>query len=113
MEEPMNTIKEQYYLQAKQWMMEAGAIIREQMDQPLFIETKSNRNDLVTVMDKKIEQFFAERIEQTYPNHRMLGEEGFGNHVTDLQGTLWIIDPIDGTMNFVHQQKNFAIDRKS
>lgn len=105
----MNTIKEQYYLQAKQWMMEAGAIIREQMDQPLFIETKSNRNDLVTVMDKKIEQFFAERIEQTYPNHRMLGEEGFGNHVTDLQGTLWIIDPIDGTMNFVHQQKNFAI----
>lgn len=105
----MKKIKEEYFLQAKQWMTEAGAMIRKQMNQPLDIEIKSGRNDLVTKVDKDIEYFFATQIKQMYPNHRMLGEEGFGDHVTDLDGTIWIIDPIDGTMNFVHQQKNFAI----
>lgn len=105
----MKNIKEQYFLQAKQWMTEAGTIIREKMNQPLDIETKSGRNDLVTKMDKEIEQFFAKRIKEMYPSHRMLGEEGFGDQVTNLEGIVWIIDPIDGTMNFVHQQKNFAI----
>lgn len=97
------------YVQAKTWMMEAGQTIRQKMNEPLEIETKSGRNDLVTKLDKEIERFFASRIQKTYPNHRMIGEEGYGDHVTDLKGTVWIIDPIDGTMNFVHQQKNFAI----
>ena len=32
-----------------------------------------------------------------------------GNQIKDLKGTVWIIDPIDGTLNFIHQQRNFAI----
>lgn len=94
---------------AKQWIAEAGEKIRNSFDSTLSIQYKSNPNDLVTNMDKEIEQFFIEKIQETYPDHRILGEEGYGDDVTSLDGVLWIIDPIDGTMNFVHQQRNFAI----
>ena len=39
----------------------------------------------------------------------VLSEEGFGDQVDDLKGHVWIVDPIDGTMNFVMQKRNFAI----
>ncbi|MEC1521005.1 inositol monophosphatase family protein [Neobacillus niacini] len=96
-------------LQAKQWVMEAGDKIRDSFSETLNIQTKSNPNDLVTNIDKEIEQFFIHKIRITFPNHRILGEEGLGDKVNNLDGVVWIIDPIDGTMNFIHQQRNFAI----
>ncbi|NYE05347.1 myo-inositol-1(or 4)-monophosphatase [Bacillus niacini] len=96
-------------LQAKQWVMEAGDKIRDSFTETLNIQTKSNPNDLVTNIDKQIEQFFINKVRKTFPNHRILGEEGFGDEVNTLDGVVWIIDPIDGTMNFIHQQRNFAI----
>lgn len=96
-------------LQAKKWMKEAGEIIKNSLNRTLTIQTKSNPNDLVTEMDKAIEQFFIKKINETYPEHRIIGEEGFGDEVTKLDGIVWIIDPIDGTVNFVHMQRNFAI----
>lgn len=95
--------------QAKQWILEAGKIIREKIDDPMIIDTKSNVNDLVTTMDKETEQFFAYKIKEQYPDHLLFGEEGYGDEIKSLDGTIWIVDPIDGTMNFVHQKKNFAI----
>ncbi|MCD7033951.1 inositol monophosphatase family protein [Metabacillus sp. GX 13764] len=94
---------------AKEWIEEAGERIRESFSTKLSIQTKSNPNDLVTNMDKDTEQFFIKKIKETYPEHRILGEEGFGHKVESTEGIIWIIDPIDGTMNFVHQQRNFAI----
>ena len=96
-------------LHAKQWVMEAGDKIRDSFDKTLNIQTKSNPNDLVTNMDKEIEQFFINKIKGNFPNHRVFGEEGFGDEIKNLDGVVWIIDPIDGTMNFIHQQRNFAI----
>lgn len=101
--------KNEIYDQAKNWVLEAGERIRTKMHNPMVIETKSSPNDLVTEMDQETERFFAEKIRETYPEHRVLGEEGFGDEVNDLNGTVWIVDPIDGTMNFVHQKQNFAI----
>lgn len=95
--------------QAKQWVYEAGEIIRASIDKKLTVDTKSNPNDLVTEMDKKIEKYFADEIRNTYPTHRILAEEGYGDDLKGLEGVVWIIDPIDGTMNFVHQKRNFAI----
>ncbi|MFD2925377.1 inositol monophosphatase family protein [Halobacillus naozhouensis] len=97
------------YKQAKEWVLEAGQRIRETIDDPRTIQTKSNANDLVTEMDQETEQFFAGMIRKLYPDHHVFGEEGFGDEITSLEGTVWIIDPIDGTMNFVHQKRNFAI----
>ncbi|WP_310739854.1 inositol monophosphatase family protein [Oceanobacillus alkalisoli] len=101
--------RNQVYLNAEAWVLEAGEQIRNKINEPRIIETKSNPNDLVTEMDKQTEKFLVEKIKETYPEHYIIGEEGYGDELTSLQGTVWIIDPIDGTMNFVHQRKNFAI----
>jgi myo-inositol-1(or 4)-monophosphatase len=94
---------------AQQWIKEAGKRIKATFEQQLTIQTKSSRTDLVTNVDREIEQFFIENIRQAFPRHRVLGEEGFGDRLTALEGVVWIIDPIDGTMNFIHQQRNFAV----
>ena len=95
--------------QANQWVLEAGDRIKSSFDQTLTIQTKSNPNDLVTDIDKEIEQFFIQKIRTAFPDHKIMGEEGFGDQLEHLEGIVWIIDPIDGTMNFIHQQRNFAI----
>src|SRR5699024_9410547 len=58
---------------------------------------------------KETEQFFVRRVKEQFPHHLLLTEEGFGDEILSMNGTVWIIDPIDGTMNFVHQKRNFAI----
>lgn len=106
----MNVIdREELFSQAKEWVLTAGATIRNKIDEPLEVDTKSNPNDLVTEMDKATEAYFTNHIKHTYPEHHILSEEGYGDHLDSLKGTVWIIDPIDGTMNFVHQKRNFAI----
>lgn len=95
--------------QAIEWTKDAGKVIKDSFEEQLKIETKSNPDDLVTNMDREIETFFIDKINEKYPDHKILGEEGMGERIESLAGTVWIIDPIDGTMNFVHQQTNFAI----
>lgn len=97
------------FLQAKQWVLEAGSMIRSRLNEPLSIKMKSSHKDLVTTMDHQVEKFLTTNIKEKYPNHQILAEEGFGDRVVNLSGFIWIIDPIDGTMNFVHQKRNFAI----
>lgn len=94
---------------AKELVLDAGEQIRSSFKQKLTIDFKENASDLVTNMDKQIEKFFIQKINEKYPTHHILGEEGYGEELTSLEGTVWIIDPIDGTMNFVHMQRHFAI----
>ncbi|MCU9612247.1 inositol monophosphatase family protein [Caldibacillus lycopersici] len=94
---------------AREWIKEAGERIRKTFTQKLDITTKSDKNDLVTNVDKETEQYFIEKIRSTYNDHKILGEEGYGDKPTTIDGIVWIIDPIDGTMNFVHQKRNFMI----
>lgn len=93
----------------KVWIKEAGERIRTALTNTLEISSKSNANDLVTNVDRDTEKFFINKIRETFPNHRILGEEGGGDEIEDANGIIWVIDPIDGTMNFVHTQRNFAI----
>ena len=94
---------------AKSLIKEAGHKIRVSFFNRIDIDTKANANDLVTNIDREIEQFFISRIQRDYPGHQILGEEGSGDAVETLAGVTWILDPIDGTMNFIHQKRNFAI----
>ncbi|WP_281202411.1 inositol monophosphatase family protein [Cytobacillus kochii] len=94
---------------ATTWVKEAGERIKASFSEELTIATKSHRNDLVTDMDKATEQFLIGKIHDHFPSHRILSEEGFGDDFADVGGIIWVIDPIDGTMNFIHQQRNFAI----
>ncbi|MBU7218497.1 inositol monophosphatase family protein [Staphylococcus gallinarum] len=94
---------------AKGLILEAGNNVKKIMKQDIEIETKSNPNDLVTNVDKATELFIYDTIKKTYPEHKVIGEEGHGHELTDTQGIIWVVDPIDGTLNFVHQKENFAI----
>ena len=94
---------------ATSWVKEAGDRIKKSFNKTLVIQTKSDANDLVTDIDKSTEQFLINKIKEHFPSHKILGEEGFGDKLTSLSGVVWMIDPIDGTTNFVHQQRNFAI----
>ena len=94
---------------AQQIIKEAAQKIRDSFSYDLEVETKSSANDLVTNIDRETELFFIEKIKEAYPTHRILGEEGMGEKVDHLDGIVWIIDPIDGTMNFVKQHRHFMI----
>ncbi|WOV86239.1 inositol monophosphatase family protein [Sporosarcina oncorhynchi] len=94
---------------AKSLIKEAGHIIRNSFFRTIDVDTKADANDLVTNIDRDIERFFISRIQRDFPEHKVLGEEGFGDDVQSLDGVIWLLDPIDGTMNFVHQKRNFAI----
>ncbi|MGY4689674.1 inositol monophosphatase family protein [Salibacterium sp. K-3] len=95
--------------EAVKWVEEAGRMLKESLFEQLNIQTKSNPNDLVTEMDYEVERLLKERIETTYPGHKIVGEEEAGRHIESTDGVMWLIDPIDGTTNFVHQKFNFAI----
>lgn len=94
---------------AKEWIKEAGERIKKSFSTELVISTKSNKNDLVTQIDKSTEEYLIAQINHVFPSHRILGEEGISETLDNLKGIVWIIDPIDGTMNFVHMQRDFVI----
>jgi myo-inositol-1(or 4)-monophosphatase len=66
-----------------------------------------NPRDLVTVVDKKVEEYIISEIKKVYPDHGIIGEET-GRTETDSD-CWWIIDPIDGTTSFVHGQPYYAV----
>lgn len=86
----------------------AGKIITRYMDE---IETlkvhEKGMNDLVTLVDQAAEQDIIETIRRAYPNHGILGEETGYHAGTDE--FVWVIDPLDGTMNYVHGFPHFAV----
>ncbi len=81
----------------------AGAIInRASMDLDILkINTKSP-NDFVTEVDQMAEQVIIETILQAYPDHGILAEESGREHGAKHSEFVWIIDPLDGTTNFIH-----------
>lgn len=91
-------------------IQEAAEKIRASFSQQMEIETKSNANDLVTNIDKETERYIVGKIRDFDESHRIYGEEGMSHEeFTELDGIVWIVDPIDGTMNFIRQQRNFTI----
>jgi myo-inositol-1(or 4)-monophosphatase len=81
----------------------AGAIInRASMDLDILkINTKSP-NDFVTEVDQAAEKIIIETLLQAYPDHGILAEESGREHGAKHSEYVWIIDPLDGTTNFIH-----------
>lgn len=102
----MAPIETTWFNESKNWVLEAGKIIKHKLREKITINTKSNPNDLVTNIDREIENFFKTQITKI-DKHRLLGEEG--DFVNDTDGYLWILDPVDGTTNLVTTGRDFAI----
>ncbi|RLN20910.1 hypothetical protein BBJ28_00018420 [Nothophytophthora sp. Chile5] len=91
----------------------AGAHMKAHLSTSRVEKTKSSKDDLVTVVDKQCQDLVFSTIQQTFPSHELLGEEnvepGSEASTRALQDMvskewLWIVDPIDGTTNFVHHR---------
>ncbi len=85
----------------------AGDLIVRNVDRvpSLGVRTKS-RNDFVTEIDQLAERDIIETIRRTHPDHGFLGEEGGRSGGDEF---VWIIDPLDGTTNFLHGFPTFAV----
>lgn len=92
---------------AKRWTEEAGAYQLERLEGPMKMNSKSSAIDLVTEMDVWTERFLKDKIKTSYPGHSIRTEESEDETGdTDYQ---WVIDPIDGTVNYARGLPFFCI----
>ncbi len=84
----------------------AGEILLSWRDR--FTVSEKSRSDLVTEADIASQQAIAELLQQRHPGHALLGEEGLEDPGAGT-GYRWIIDPLDGTGNYVHGVPYFAV----
>jgi myo-inositol-1(or 4)-monophosphatase len=88
----------------------AGSIInRASLDlEAVKISTKSP-NDFVTEIDQRAEALIIEALLAAYPGHAILAEESGRQHGAQSSEYVWIIDPLDGTTNFIHGLPFYAV----
>lgn len=96
------------FIFAKQLVREAGRFLLGKMAEQRQVAFKSSRTDLVTDLDRTVQEFLIKAIQTAYPASHFFAEES--SQQADLNvGQVWVIDPIDGTVNFFTQQADFAI----
>lgn len=83
-----------------------GSLLRRHAGRPSRVGTKQHRVDLVTNLDREAERVIRGRLRRAFPAVGFLGEE---HGARGGAGARWIVDPIDGTMNFVHGVPMFAV----
>lgn len=95
---------------ALQLVRSAGDVIRGAISQAKVVSEKSSATDLVTETDQAVEKMLQSALLEKYPNYRFIGEEsvagGLPCELTD--SPTWVIDPIDGTTNFIHSNPNIC-----
>ncbi len=89
---------------------------QQAMEEINFIKAllKNNKTELVTQTDSRCQKIIVDRIKENYPDHGFLAEEGgekniFKQSPRGAEPIWWVIDPIDGTNNFVHRMLLFTI----
>lgn len=84
----------------------AGKILRDSFGKPIEIKAKGDR-DLVTDVDLKAQREITTLIEKSYPKDTIISEEG--DHCDFSLAFDWIIDPLDGTHNYIHTIPIFGV----
>ena len=89
----------------------AGAIInRAARDVEVLPVTRKRHNDFVTEVDKSAEEAIIDILHRAYPDHAILAEESGATAGTASESEYtWIIDPLDGTTNFIHGFPQYAV----
>ena len=90
---------------------EAGSLLRDRFRKALDVEYKDKKQetDPVTSADKDSEQLLREGISKEFPDHGILGEEGSEEGDTTSPDYLWVLDPLDGTTNFLNGLPIYAV----
>ncbi|RQG91178.1 inositol monophosphatase [Natrarchaeobius halalkaliphilus] len=78
-----------------------AAIAIDSFRTPLEVETKAGKTDVVTDADRNAQVAVTERIRETFPDEPVVGEENDALKRVPDEGPAWIVDPIDGTNNYV------------
>jgi myo-inositol-1(or 4)-monophosphatase len=89
---------------------EAGVLLLERRRSGALgsVEQKGSITDLVTAVDREVDALVAGRIAETFPEDAILTEEG-GPSGTSTSARLWILDPLDGTRNFIYSYPFFSV----
>lgn len=93
---------------AEALVRQAGAALRQARLEADAVRCKSGHQDLVTVWDRNTEQFLRKGILSEFPADTIVGEE-YPMEGAAARETVWYIDPIDGTTNFINQHRNYAV----
>ena len=109
----MNADLQPFLQQAQRLALAAGEeLLRQRRQLVVAAESKGRRRELVTAADRAAEQIVVGGLLAACPQHAVLAEEG----VLTTQGVAskvadwtWIVDPLDGTTNFVHGLPHFAV----
>lgn len=83
------------------------ALVSADARSDLGIDTKSSPSDLVTAMDRWAEETIVATLVSARPDDGLIGEEGTDQ--PSSSGVVWVIDPIDGTTNFVRNLPGFSV----
>ncbi|WP_432562134.1 inositol monophosphatase family protein [Kineococcus sp. SYSU DK003] len=99
---------EQLRLLAVEVATAAGDLVsRGRPDRVEVAATKSSPTDVVTAMDTASEQLLRERLRAARPADGLLGEEE--GHEPGSSGLTWVVDPIDGTVNYLYGLRSYAV----
>ena len=87
---------------------QAAELLREGLERvQVEIETKSSGTDMVSEMDKAAERLIVDHLLAERPDDAFLGEEGTNRAGTS--GIRWVIDPLDGTTNYLYRHPSFSV----
>jgi myo-inositol-1(or 4)-monophosphatase len=90
----------------KRLVRDAGTLARRYFQREIaFVEETKGPQDFVTAADHAVEALIRERLEKAFPNDTVLAEESGG----EAGRNVWVVDPIDGTLNFVHGVRYWCI----
>lgn len=90
--------------------VEAGELIRRRRAEGVQVAaSKSAKEDVVTFADRESEEFIRGRLATLRPGDGFLGEESAGSYTPGSTGVVWVVDPIDGTVNYLYDLPAYAV----
>ena len=104
----MLCVNQKLILQKKPLFKAGGVLLRLQKQVHSLHVVKKKDNDFASIADKAAEEAIIEVISKAHPEHAILGEEGglIGNQDADH---IWIVDPLDGSTNFLHGIPHYCV----
>lgn len=92
---------------AREVAVACGRLIRDERPHDLGVGTKSTVTDVVTIMDTRSEELARQEMRRRRPDDGSFGEEGLDAPGTS--GITWVVDPIDGTVNYLYDLPGYAV----